>query len=220
MVNTEENTVQPETSAAAAPPPPPQVKHEWYQTESQVTVSILAKNMKESDVTVTATENQLVVKTNSEEVTPKLNFTFNLCHPIQADQLVVKCLSSKIEIKLKKCEAIQWKALELTAAELAKKLSGEQKPEYPSSSRKPKNWDKIEADIKAEEKDEKLEGDAALNKLFQQVYSNGSDETRRAMNKSFMESGGTVLSTNWGEVGAKKLDVKPPDGMEWKKWDQ
>ncbi len=38
--------------------------------------------------------------------------------------------------------------------------------EYPSSSKKPKNWDKIAADVEAEEKDEKLEGDAALNKYF------------------------------------------------------
>jgi suppressor of G2 allele of SKP1 len=35
-----------------------------------------------------------------------------------------------------------------------------------------------------------------------------------------VESGGTVLSTNWSEIGAKKLEVKPPDGMEWKSWDK
>jgi len=57
-----------------------------------------------------------------------------------------------------------------------------------------------------------------LNRLFRDVYANGTDETRKAMNKSFTESGGTTLSTNWSDVGAKKLDVKPPDGMEWKKY--
>jgi hypothetical protein len=36
----------------------------------------------------------------------------------------------------------------------------------------------------------------------------------------FQESGGTVLSTNWNDIGAKKTDVKPPDGMEYKKWDE
>ena len=36
-------------------------------------------------------------------------------------------------------------------------------PSYPSSSKKAKDWDKIEVEIKKEEKEEKLEGDAALN---------------------------------------------------------
>jgi len=57
---------------------------------------------------------------------------------------------------------------------------------YPSSSHCRHNWDALEAEVKAEEKDEKLEGDAALNKLFQQIYADGSEETRRAMNKSFV----------------------------------
>lgn len=33
------------------------------------------------------------------------------------------------------------------------------------------------------------------------------------------ESGGTVLSTNWAEVGKEKVEVKPPDGMEFKKYE-
>lgn len=33
-----------------------------------------------------------------------------------------------------------------------------------------------------------------------------------------VESGGTVLSTNWSEVGQGKVEKKPPDGMEWKTW--
>lgn len=33
-----------------------------------------------------------------------------------------------------------------------------------------------------------------------------------------MESGGTVLSTNWTDVGKRKVEVNPPDDMEWKQY--
>ena len=39
------------------------------------------------------------------------------------------------------------------------------------------------------------------------------------MMKSFQESNGTVLSTNWNEVGKEKVEMKPPDSMEFKKWE-
>ena len=57
---------------------------------------------------------------------------------------------------------------------------------YPSSSHHARNWDKLVTDINKEEKEEKPEGDTALNKLFQDIYSGGSDEVKRAMNKSFV----------------------------------
>ncbi|CAI5954991.1 unnamed protein product [Closterium sp. NIES-64] len=104
-------------------------------------------------------------------------------------------MSTKIEVRLAKAEAIHWTALEATrrpavvqpvnvSDETAEKL----KHMYPSSRKQHVNWDQLEAEVKAEEKDEKLEGDAALNKLFQDIYAGADEETRRAMNKSFVES--------------------------------
>jgi len=87
--------------------------------------------------------------------------------------------------------------------------------DYPSS-KGPKNWDKIAAEIP----EDKVEGEAALNKVFQQIYGGGSEEQRRAMIKSFTESGGTVLSTNWEDVGKKTVKGSPPKGMEMKDWDE
>ena len=40
--------------------------------------------------------------------------------------------------------------------------------------------------VDLQEKDEKLEGDAALNKFFREIYQNADEDMRRAMSKSFV----------------------------------
>ena len=147
-----------------------------------------------------------------------------MAHPVLSAQSSYKVLSTKLEIKLKKKDGIRWSSLEgsgevpKASTIPAEVLNPQQPPVYPSS--KGKNWDRIAVDIDKEFENEKPEGEAALNDMFQKIYANADENTKRAMNKSFQESGGTVLSTNWSDIGKQKTDVKPPDGMEWKKWDQ
>jgi len=87
-----------------------------------------------------------------------------------------------------------------------------------------KNWEAVSDNILKAEKDKTTNedpnagGDAALNGFFQNLYQGADEDSRRAMLKSFQESGGTTLSTNWDEVKKEKVTVKPPEGSEWKKW--
>uniref|UniRef100_A0A915D3F0 SGS domain-containing protein n=1 Tax=Ditylenchus dipsaci TaxID=166011 RepID=A0A915D3F0_9BILA len=84
-------------------------------------------------------------------------------------------------------------------------------------------WIKINFDKwsdNKEEKDDEEEEEGGVDKLFQKIYRDADDDARKAMAKSFSESCGTVLSTNWSQVGAQKTEVKPPDGMEFKKYDE
>jgi suppressor of G2 allele of SKP1 len=98
-------------------------------------------------------------------------------------------------------------------------------PSTSTGVRKPqKNWDALTTTILSSEKEKTTEedpnvgGDSTLNSFFQKIFGDADEDTKRAMMKSYQESGGTTLSTNWDEVKKAKVEVKPPAGAEWKKW--
>ncbi|MCJ1460231.1 hypothetical protein MMC28_010610 [Mycoblastus sanguinarius] len=107
-------------------------------------------------------------------------------------------------------------------------------PAYPTSSKSgPKDWDKLATDLTKKPKKDKKEGDEddtedpgieeeegdPTNNFFKMLYKGADEDTRRAMMKSYQESNGTALSTNWSEVSKGKVETSPPDGMEAKKWE-
>lgn len=77
-----------------------------------------------------------------------------------------------------------------------------------------KNWDAIIDEFEKEEGQ-----DQDVNELFKQIYQSGNEDVRRAMNKSFQESGGTVLSTNWDNVAGARVEPKPPSSNDDKPLD-
>ncbi|KHN94982.1 SGT1 and CS domain containing protein [Metarhizium album ARSEF 1941] len=103
-------------------------------------------------------------------------------------------------------------AVQAGAANKAEDTAGATGPAYPSSSRTgPKNWDKIGADEDEEE-------EAGVNDFFKKLYKGATPEQQRAMMKSFIESNGTSLSTDWDDVGSRTVETVPPEGVEPKKW--
>jgi len=191
-----------------AQPPKPNVRRDFYQTESDFVLNIMAKNVDASTVNVTFQPEQLTV---TAKLPDGQDYTLDekLFAKIRPDDCGYKVTKTKIEVQMRKDTVLQWPALE------AVKLK-EVAPSYPSSSKNKKDWGKVEKKIEEEIKDDEND----INSLFAKIYSSGDENTKRAMMKSMQESGGTVLSTNWSEVGAKKIDISPPDGMEWKKWDE
>ncbi len=82
---------------------------------------------------------------------------------------------------------------------------------YPTSSKTgPKDWDKVGSEANEDDKD--------ANDFFKQLYSSGTPEQQRAMMKSYVESNGTALSTNWDDVKNGPVATVPPKGVEAKKW--
>jgi suppressor of G2 allele of SKP1 len=91
-------------------------------------------------------------------------------------------------------------------------------PAYPTSSRTgPKNWDKVVSGADGAEEDDADKQD--VNFFFKQLYKGATPEQQRAMMKSFVESNGTALSTDWEDVKNRKVETVPPEGVEAKKWE-
>ena len=210
-------------------------KHQWYQSQTHVTIEVLVRDVRASEAEFAATEDSATVTIRREPrngnaaETPPYALRLRLFGGIHPADSKLTVGVAKVELRLRKSEAIQWSDLTAEAREKTKATqplnfsdASMSRPAYPSSkaaqTKRPTDWDKLEAELDAEE-EEPPSGDAALNKLFQDIYGKADEETRRAMNKSFQESGGTVLSTNWAEIGAKTTEAQPPEGMESKKYE-
>ncbi|CAL9051136.1 unnamed protein product [Musa banksii] len=201
----------------------PKYRHDHYNTPTEVVLTIFAKDIPEKYVNIDFGE-QIISVTVDIPGEDTYLFQHRLFAKIVPEKCKYEIFSSKIEIRLFKAEAITWTSLEFSKdKKVVQKVnvSGfadvkSERPSYPSWKTKV-DWDKLESEVKKEEKEEKLDGDAALNKLFRDIYQGGDEDMRRAMMKSFVESNGSVLSTNWKDVGSRKVEGTPPDGMEMKK---
>lgn len=203
-------------------PTKPKYRHSYFQKPEEVVLTIFAKGIPANNVSVEFGEQifSAVIDIPDENY---YYFRPRLFAKIVPDKCRYEVLSTKIEIRLVKVEAVNWPSLEyckeVFVTQHVPVPSRLLKPAYPTSKPKGIDWDKLEAQVKREEKEEKLDGDAAVNKLFGTIYKDADEDTRRAMMKSFIESNGTVLSTDWKDVGSKKVEGSPPEGMELKKWE-
>lgn len=75
---------------------------------------------------------------------------------------------------------------------------------YPTSAKNKVDWDRL-----AQEADKEKEDSSDINSLFKQLYKDATDEQRQAMIKSYQESGGTALSTDWGDVKDVSFPLAP-----------
>lgn len=115
--------------------------------------------------------------------------SYELWDSVVGASLKVEVLTSKVEIKVaKKRPGQTWPRLE-------KGEHGEDAPVV-VQAKPQKNWDKID------DEDDDEQGKDAMG-FFQHLFAGADDDTRRAMMKSYVESNGTSLSTNWDEVKSK-----------------
>ncbi|CAF4744296.1 unnamed protein product [Rotaria sp. Silwood1] len=199
------------------PLPPAKIKYSFYQTDSIITIQIPIKSLKKDQVQVHSTDTTINIHTKIPSSGQDYLLEIDLAYPIDSSRTNFNVTDSNLEIKIYKRQAIQWTSLDAqsTVAKAQPPIPMnrslvEKAPSYPSSSVYAKNWDKLEAEIKRDEKENKDDMDDG-NAIFQRLYQDSDENTRRAMNKSMYESGGTCLSMNWEEVSKGRVTCEPPD---------
>lgn len=232
--------LQPTSSEPGPAPGPQKIRHDWYQSSDTVTITLLAKSVDKECAIVDIQPHSLTIAfplpTDSE-----YDFSLDpLYAAIDPATSSYKIMSTKIEVILKKIlKGQKWHSLEGTSppADVTSSESAAQPviseppkppgPVYPSSSKHgTKDWDKLATDLtkkppqtdNAEPEYDSDEGGDPVNAFFKNLYKDATPETRRAMIKSYQESNGTALSTNWAEVSKAPVETSPPEGMEAKKW--
>lgn len=140
----------------------------------------------------------------------------DLYAPIDKDASSFRVLSMKLDIVLVKEDVGQhWPQLTRDAAAAAlQPPSAAAAPTAATASEQPRRgFSKVTAEL-ADESDDEAKAGTDIDAFFKQLYSGASEQTRRAMVKSYLESNGTALSTNWDEVSKGTVPTKPPSGME------
>lgn len=223
-----------ETPKPVVPTPANKIKHDWYQSNDSVTVNILAKGAPKDATVVEFEKDSLSVSFPITGSSSEYHFSAEpLYASIDPSQSKFRVTPNKVEITLKKAaQGVKWHTLEgldrkvepsndenktaIPSHVLTSKPTQESAPAYPTSSKSgAKNWDKL-ATEDLDDKDD-MDGDETSH-FFKQLYKGASAEQQRAMMKSYQESGGTVLSTDWSNVGSKTIVPEPPEGMEAKKY--
>ncbi|KXZ47405.1 hypothetical protein GPECTOR_35g843 [Gonium pectorale] len=216
------------TSAAPLAPSAPaecsaKYRHQYYQLANKVTVDVYAKKLRREQVSVEFGESHLLLVIRDTDGNEEYRLDVELYGKVLPAQCRYEVLSTKIEVTMAKADQIQWGSLEKSNKVAAPNYSTpdtEAPRQYPTSYKKqPKDWSKVDAELAELEQKGELDMGDPLNNFFKKIFAQGDEDTRRAMMKSFVESNGTVLSTNWNEVGQKKIECTPPEGMEVRKWE-
>ncbi|ODQ67263.1 SGS-domain-containing protein [Nadsonia fulvescens var. elongata DSM 6958] len=206
--------------------PTTDVRFDYYQNAQLMNVSLFIKNVPKDTAKITFSPTSVSLLYIDSSGTEHGYLYEPLYDTIVPEESSYRIFGTKVELYLKKSHAhVTWNSLLANGsgpeiAQSKRENVNEPKPtstfsndSSKTTSRIVKDWDKINL---SDDEDDQQGGDPT--KLFQQIYKDADDDTKRAMMKSYIESNGTALSTNWSSVGKKRVEIDPPSEMQAKKW--
>ncbi|KAF2865742.1 hypothetical protein BDV95DRAFT_506410 [Massariosphaeria phaeospora] len=220
----------PAAATKAVPTPADKIKHDWYQNNDKVVFTLLAKGVPKDKASVEIEQDSLSISFPIQDSASDYNYHLDpFFAKVDASTSTFRITPTKIEVTLTKATpGVKWHSLEgdrpapastsdtentVPRPAVPAPKTNDAPPAYPTSSKTgAKNWDNLDLDPADEEV-----GDET-SRFFKTLYKGASPEAQRAMMKSYSESGGTVLSTDWSKVGGARVVPEPPDGMKARKY--
>lgn len=185
--------------------PQPQIpKLDWFQKDNEVEIVLYQKGLNKDELKTNVVIEPHLIKVESAE----FNWSHKIAPDFDVEKSTYRLTAYKVEFTLIKLEPSQWTSLDANDV----KAATLPKPAAETTDFGGKKWDSI--DVSDEEKDDDPD------EFFKKLYKDASPEVRRAMTKSFVESNGTSLSTNWDDVKSRKFETAPPDDMKAENWDK
>jgi suppressor of G2 allele of SKP1 len=245
VVAAEKKVEKPMPEPGSVPDEKLKLRADFYQSNTAVTISLFVKDVNKDALRVIFQEKAVVLHPLPREAAPYVKpgdresySTLQLGGEIVPGSSKYTVTPRKIELVLQKAvPGVKWATWgtevlglhmednqatteQLITANTQPPPSSKPQPEpqstpaYPTSSKSgPKNWDTIAAGEEAADDDGK-----DVNAFFKSLYAGGTPEQQRAMMKSFTESNGTSLSTDWDDVGKRTVETVPPEGVVPTKW--
>lgn len=169
---------------------------DWFEMSNSVDISVFIKGIEKESVEHLFERDSIDFKfkdAKGEEYAYSIPKLYSAIDPANSNYRV---FGTKLEISLKKAESGTWKQLEAPEVQDTVRTI----PKDNEEPSKKIDWSKFNVE------DEDEEEAAEPIDFFQKLYADADEETRRAMMKSYVESNGTSLSTDWSEVSKKKVE--------------
>ncbi|MES1910654.1 MAG: hypothetical protein MHM6MM_003211 [Cercozoa sp. M6MM] len=206
MVAGEDKPAEPELAQRVQQLHKDEMQFDWCQHgDTNIDVAFYVKEVD---------ENSVVAVVNERGTQLTVAFCTKTGRELQRQFRLSKAVQSEVSVKVNAFKCCVTLTPQVTEKWLSLERRKEQQMPTSNQQKTVKHWEELAKLEEAEERESE-----SVGHFFRRLYQSADCETQRAMQKSYAESHGTVLSTNWDDVKNKDFGGKDrPEATQGFTW--